>query len=355
MGPTGAGKSTFIEALAGPNSKMEKISSGRLEGYTQDITCYEVLNFKRHNDYTMYIIDSPGFADTKISEFEIVSKIQRWIKDNDGDSIDRILYLHPITSTRLPRSQKSVLKTFRALTGQDSSDNITIATTMWDSVFGETGHERARSNFEALRTQVWKDLLDRGAQLAKFHNTQASAMKILDLTSCEGNLEWFQFENQEGERSDVRRKPFGINLYSDLVDRIEGLQSRETTLISELEEIAANEEELRSILESDLQEVHNLLDRFQRDLQALGPPPPHIMAQLPTIATIPGNRKQPKGHGPEVLALSSKPVPGEPGPAASSSQSHSHLISLRSRGLYNIWYSTKKRAKRVFHYTGESK
>ncbi|KAF9044068.1 hypothetical protein BJ165DRAFT_1404933 [Panaeolus papilionaceus] len=68
MGPTGAGKSSitrlttyllhnqFIEVL-GLNSP-EKISSGRLEGFTQSVSTYTLNNVK-HKGAPVYLVDSP--------------------------------------------------------------------------------------------------------------------------------------------------------------------------------------------------------------------------------------------------------------------------------------------------------
>ncbi|PPQ71874.1 hypothetical protein CVT24_006890 [Panaeolus cyanescens] len=81
MGPTGSGKSSFIEAIAGPNWMINKISSGQLEGFTQDVNCYYIENVM-WKEYPIYIVDTPGFADTKMSEFEILRKIEAWMSSD---------------------------------------------------------------------------------------------------------------------------------------------------------------------------------------------------------------------------------------------------------------------------------
>ncbi|KAF9050566.1 hypothetical protein BJ165DRAFT_1402265 [Panaeolus papilionaceus] len=81
IGPTGAGKSSFIEALAGPYSSVNNLSSSQLEGYTQHVSVYEVKRIEWRSS-PVYLIDTPGFAVEKISSLEIVNQVQRLMNDN---------------------------------------------------------------------------------------------------------------------------------------------------------------------------------------------------------------------------------------------------------------------------------
>ena len=102
MGPTGAGKSSvsqclpvtwryseaeyfdihlkFIEALAGESQQLS-ISKNQLAGYTQTVNAYRVVNVTLY-EFPVYLVDTPGFSDLKISEFEIMGMVRRWLKDN---------------------------------------------------------------------------------------------------------------------------------------------------------------------------------------------------------------------------------------------------------------------------------
>ncbi|KAF9037203.1 P-loop containing nucleoside triphosphate hydrolase protein [Panaeolus papilionaceus] len=155
LGPTGAGKSTFIEAL--DSNKSLKISSNQLEGFTQSISLYRLDNMRRKDSgRSIYLLDVPGFADTKISEMKIVSMLKDWMKEVVLDNIYRVLYFTPVNNPRLPGSHRQVLRTFQALTGVETGKSIAIITTMWDCVWSETGRKRAESNFNQLQDEIWK-------------------------------------------------------------------------------------------------------------------------------------------------------------------------------------------------------
>ncbi|KAF9034624.1 hypothetical protein BJ165DRAFT_1563356, partial [Panaeolus papilionaceus] len=109
-----------------------KISSNGLDGYTQAVSTYKLDNVTLY-DNEIYLVDSPGFADTKISEMAIVAMVQNWMRAH-GVLFNCILYLTRITDYRLPGSQRQVLRTFHALTGVKIATNVTIVTTMWDNI-----------------------------------------------------------------------------------------------------------------------------------------------------------------------------------------------------------------------------
>ncbi|KAF9043452.1 hypothetical protein BJ165DRAFT_1612472 [Panaeolus papilionaceus] len=285
MGPTGAGKSSFIEALGLKGSA--KISSNGLDGCTQAVSTYKLINVTDSDGNPIYLVDSPGFANTKISEMAIVSMLQKWMKDNEV--FDRILYLTPITCVRLPGTQRQVLKTFHALTGLKTANNVTIVTTMWDNIGGEHGAKRAEANYEQLQSDIWKDFVEEGAQTMQFHNTEESALSILDQALQQGTYVKFSIEDHQNF---IKGSPFEANLLTDLQDRIHNLKLEITNHKSDLVQAEAqNDVLLQSIVFPKLQEAKMDLTQFQQELDDSGllPPPP-----LPPPATPPPDSK-PRG------------------------------------------------------------
>ncbi|KAF9037963.1 P-loop containing nucleoside triphosphate hydrolase protein [Panaeolus papilionaceus] len=280
MGPTGSGKSSFIEALGLKGTS--RISSNGLDGCTQTISSYH-LNNVTWDGYVIYLVDSPGFADSKISEMSIVTMLQRWMKDNDT-YFHRILYFTPITSIRLSGSQRQVLKTFQALSGVTAARDITIVTSMWDNIWGEHATTQAEKTYEQLRDNIWKDFIEAGAQITKFYNTEESALSVLDDALGRGIGRAFSIEDH---RYDIKSSPFANNLLTDLQNRIQNLHSHMPTLQDELAHAEEQGDELlMSTLRPRLQEAENNLARFSKELQESGllpspppSPPPSVLSR----------------------------------------------------------------------------
>ncbi|KAF9034630.1 hypothetical protein BJ165DRAFT_1534078 [Panaeolus papilionaceus] len=295
MGPTGAGKSSFIEALGLKNSS--KISSNGLDGCTQAISTYTLSNATHKDGSPIYIVDSPGFADAKISEMAIVSMLQKWIKGHRYFS--RVFYLTPVTRVRLPGSQRQVLRTFQALTGVNAAGNVTIVTTMWDTIWGEQAEVRAEGNYEQLQNEIWKDFIQEGAQIAKFLNTQECVLSLLNEALGRSSTKNFLIE---GHDEHIKASPFEQNILVDLQDRIQNLRSHIPTLRNELSDVEAlGDELLESVLRPRLIEAEADLARFQKELYDSGLLPPTTPALAAPTREAPG--PNPVDHAPHGVSL----------------------------------------------------
>ncbi|KAF9035472.1 hypothetical protein BJ165DRAFT_1305296, partial [Panaeolus papilionaceus] len=135
-----------------------------------------------------------------------------------------ILYFTPIHGVRLPGSHREVLRTFQALTGANSAGNITIVTSMWDNLWGDSAKKRAEGTFNQLRDTVWKEFVDEGAQIVKFHNTQESALFILNTAFRAFIIDNFELEIQFEDEKQLKSAPFANHLVDDLQRRIQNLE-----------------------------------------------------------------------------------------------------------------------------------
>ncbi|KAF9037222.1 P-loop containing nucleoside triphosphate hydrolase protein [Panaeolus papilionaceus] len=272
LGPTGAGKSTFIEVL--DSKKSFKISSNQLEGFTQFISIYRLINATCGGS-PIYLVDVPGFADTKISEMKIVSMLKDWMIAVWLLEVSRILYFSPVNNPRLPGSHRQVLRTVQAITGVETAESITVVSTMWDCVCNDTGRKRAESNFIQLRDEIWKEYVDNGTEILKFHNTQESALSILhnafgrhsepefELLKVTGFTDWLQ----------IPKATFGANLYNDLHTRIQNLHMQLANIESDLSGAREQEDtELVTALVPRLDEAQKLLAMFEQEMREFGPP-----------------------------------------------------------------------------------
>ncbi|KAF9049124.1 hypothetical protein BJ165DRAFT_1610030 [Panaeolus papilionaceus] len=266
MGPTGAGKSSFVEALTG-ESQVLSISKDQLAGVTQHITAYKLVNvfFMIATLYhPVYLIDTPGFSDPDISEIEIMHMVREWFKANDLTHVQGILFMTPVNGTRLTGTKRRTIEMLRSFVRPSNSlGSIVFVTTMWNTLHNERTQQRGESNFEQLRDEIFKEFIDKGAVIAKFLNTNTSSLQILD------NIIWRSnsFFNDESGISP--------HLYQDLHERIECAMQQRQTIQSNLSLQETQEhEELKEILQKNQRDNEDILIKFISQLIAFGTLPP---------------------------------------------------------------------------------
>ncbi|KAF9032553.1 hypothetical protein BJ165DRAFT_769234 [Panaeolus papilionaceus] len=265
MGPTGAGKSSFIEAFAGESQKLS-ISKDQLAGYTQAVTAYRLVNVI-YTEYDppspVYLIDTPGFSDSKISEIEVLNMVRKWVQDNNLYYSKTVLYLTPITETRLPGSRRRTFKMLEKLL-DGSPASLIVITTMWDTVHSERTRQRAESNFAQLRDETLKEFIDNpSTDIIKFMNTRNSALQAIDRMAFEAPV--FTYFNNSSS----------FHLYQDLHDRIQGaLQEKQIIELDLAQHEAQTKDNLRAVLQSNQRENHKTLMKFINQFINFGQLPP---------------------------------------------------------------------------------
>lgn len=198
MGMTGVGKSTLISLLTtedikptiggGLSSCMSSClwvaywSLGselilEIEG-TKDV---EVFRWDYSDTRTVYLIDTPGFDDTSLSDVEILRTLAAWLTATYGAQIrlHGVLYLHRITDVRLGGSAKRSLRMFQELCGSDELHNVILATTMWNQVALEDG---IRRETELTGTyDFWGCMLERGSRVERHTGDALSAQRLMGM------------------------------------------------------------------------------------------------------------------------------------------------------------------------------
>ncbi|KAF9031044.1 hypothetical protein BJ165DRAFT_1599329 [Panaeolus papilionaceus] len=254
MGPTGAGKSTNLA-----------ISSNQLAGYTQRVTAYKLVNIAwKQSARAIYLVDTPGFSDSKISEMEVVDILRDWLKENCSSINYRILFLTPIAVTRLPGSRQRTIKMLKELLGVRTY-TITVVTTMWNTLHSERTRSQAEQNFERLKAGVFKGFFGEETDLKRFMGTRTSALQVLD-----SNV-WYY--DQPLYRSTIT----STHLYCDLHERIEGALQKKVMIESDLTHSDTQSNKvLEAILEQDQKENDETLAKFISQLVKFGRPLPEF-------------------------------------------------------------------------------
>ncbi|OBZ66269.1 hypothetical protein A0H81_13768 [Grifola frondosa] len=172
MGPTGSGKTTFINLI----SKSALQVGDSLESCTEEVdlaTECEVSGRKVH------LIDTPGFDDTEKTQADVLVDIASYLEHSyeTGRLLTGITYTHRISDRRMNGIARESFRLFRTICGDSAMKNVVIVTNMWGDVAQAQGEAREREL--ATRSTFFQAALDRGARMLRHCNTVDSAHAIV--------------------------------------------------------------------------------------------------------------------------------------------------------------------------------
>lgn len=174
MGPTGVGKSTFINKAL--NQDAVAIGSN-LESCTPVVRCIRTAH--PQSKQPVVFVDTPGFDDTTKSDAQILKIIAEWLAKTYQKHVvlAGIIYLHRISDNRMGGTPLRNLRMFHKLCGDTALRNVVLATTMWTpKMLPDKGIQREKE----LQETFWKPMLDLGCATARFQNTFDSAWSVVD-------------------------------------------------------------------------------------------------------------------------------------------------------------------------------
>lgn len=124
-----------------------------------------------------------------------------------------IVYLHKITDNRMSGAPHRNLRMFSQLCGDQGVKKVILVTTMWDKVKIWTGAQREHD----LRLNYWRDMMDKGASVARFRNTHQTAWKIIDIIVQESTTDVLLLQEELVDlKLRLNETKAGIMLYSNL-------------------------------------------------------------------------------------------------------------------------------------------
>ncbi|KAI1266033.1 P-loop containing nucleoside triphosphate hydrolase protein [Xylariaceae sp. FL1019] len=169
MGMTGSGKTTFISKVTG---RTDLKIGHDLTSCTQEVQVVET----KIDDHIVRFIDTPGFSDTYLSDTEVLEMIADYLAAaySKDMKLSGIIYLHPISDTRVTHHATKNLEMFRKLTGNNNLKNVVLTTSMWDRVTPAEGDRRERE----LKEKFWNILMAFEAKSERYHGTAESARTI---------------------------------------------------------------------------------------------------------------------------------------------------------------------------------
>ena len=148
VGATGAGKTTLINGMINHILGVEWGDDFRFKlireppktqavSQTNHVTAYDIFHMKGSSiDYSLTIVDTPGFGDTRGLERDkmIMEQIRQYFQSPDGvQELEAVCFLLQASLARLTPSQRYIYDSILSLFGKDIKDNIRLMITFADN------------------------------------------------------------------------------------------------------------------------------------------------------------------------------------------------------------------------------
>ncbi|KAI0026129.1 P-loop containing nucleoside triphosphate hydrolase protein [Xylariomycetidae sp. FL0641] len=255
MGMTGSGKTTFISKVTG---RTDLEIGHSLTSCTRDIQVIET----KIDGRTVRFVDTPGFSDTNLSDSEVLQLIADYLAaayKNDM-KLSGIIYLHPISDTRVTHHATKNLQMFQKLTGEKNLKNVVLATSMWDKVTEEQGLAREQE----LKSKFWKVMMAYQAQVIRYSGTPDSARRIARML-MKNTPFYLQLQEEMGkDNKALRDTAAGREVMIELA-RLKEEHQRE---LAEMEMMMKNSaEENRFVVEALKQHYQGQLGELEKTLR----------------------------------------------------------------------------------------
>ncbi|KAE8445207.1 hypothetical protein EG329_013579 [Mollisiaceae sp. DMI_Dod_QoI] len=189
--------------------------------------------------YQVHLIDTPGFNDDDMSESDVLVEIAKYLQTG-GVRLSGILYLHPISDSRMGGAGRRNLKMLQDLVGQENMGNVKLITTKWHSVTTSESDIRLHD----LISDFWKGMIAAGAQHDRYDGTSEDGKRIVrSVLKTSPVTLLFQQELQEGR--EVEQTSAGKSLMKELAK----LKERYDRELKEIKDgVAVEREEFQEAL-----------------------------------------------------------------------------------------------------------
>ncbi|KAL4259606.1 hypothetical protein AB1N83_006546 [Pleurotus pulmonarius] len=263
MGPTGAGKSSFVNLATG---NATRVGHG-LEACTESI---DMFKLQRKDMQNIIFVDTPGFRDdakfdTGIGE-NVVSCLKQIYEQNVR--LAGILYLHRITDNRVVSTFLKDATSFRSLYSEDELQKIVLVTTMWDEVDQAAGAETETE----LERYYQKTMLKQGSRIMRHINTFQSAWDIVDHI-VDGHNKRNNAELQK-EMVNLETRLLKTSAGKELFGKLRALVKRQQDILCLLRDSMKRDDDqyLREVLKDEYEQLRRWTEAQVKQMEALDMP-----------------------------------------------------------------------------------
>ncbi|TFK44962.1 P-loop containing nucleoside triphosphate hydrolase protein, partial [Crucibulum laeve] len=257
MGPTGSGKSTFINVATEYNTEV----GHSLESCTSEIGIIKI-SYPELSDCDIVFVDTPGFDNTHKSDLDILKMISEWLSATYKKKIllSGILYFHRISDNISPMAGTTLknLRMFEELCGKNAFHNVILTTTMWD----EVGEDLGKQYEDELIHKYWKNMMDRKSKTMRFKNDRHSAFLILAPLLESANKRHTLLLQQE--MVDMHYQLLETSAGQALFTKVEALVKQKQDVLGRIRDEmkrTSDDQETMNVLRAEFQQLNIELDR----------------------------------------------------------------------------------------------
>ena len=186
---------------------------------------------------------------------------------------------------------------FRELCGDTTLNNVVLITTMWDEVSPDVGESRENE----LSTNFFKPVIDKGARMARHHNTTESAHDIIKMVMKSPPVVLQIQRELVDERREITHTSAGEIINQELNERIRKHRASLNDVQEEMEQaLRRKDEETRKELEEQEQELQEEIKRIEEDSEGMASH--YAEEKLEVEARMKGVEQEAKREGERVQA-----------------------------------------------------
>jgi len=154
---------------------------------------------------------------------------------------------------------------FRQLCGDSTLKNVILVTNMWGDVSTGVGEARERELVE----EFFKPVLDKGAQLARHHNTVKSAHDIIRCI-MKNQPTALQIQRElVDEHKDISDTAAGQAVNKELNEQIRRHKAELEAVREEMRTLVEKDEETRQELEEETRKIQEEINRMRMDSEGM--------------------------------------------------------------------------------------